>query len=77
MLERELADHFQKNEFMWKMKDDKYIIPSEKDIEQALDKAAALLYDSPIGSQIEVGRLIVKKISGERYDVYAHFGSYT
>lgn len=76
MLEQELARHFERNEFTWKLKGDYIIVPDESDILDALDKAAQMLYDSPVGTLLEVGRLIIIK-THTGHDVYALFGSYT
>ena len=75
MLESELADHFERNEWTWKL-DNKDIVPREEDFLEALDKAAERLYDSPDGTQMEVGRLIIQK-QGDRFYVYALFGTYS
>lgn len=74
MLEKDLAEHFEKNEFTWKLKDG-IVLPSETDMLDALDKAAEVLYAEPVGAQLEVGRLIIAK-THQGFDVYAYFGSY-
>lgn len=75
MLEAEIADHFQKNEFTWKLKGEGLVLPSETDILDALDEAARVLYDEEVGTQLEVGRLIIIK-THTGHDVYAYFGTY-
>ena len=73
-LELELSEHFAKHEFTWKLTDGN-VSPSEVDMLDALDKAAEVLYDEPVGAQLEVGRLIIAK-THTGFDVYAFFGSY-
>ena len=75
-LEADLADVFQKNEWTWSVKSKAgSIIPDEDDITAALDEAARVLYDVPVGAQLEIGHLIiVKKSLG--HDVYVYAGDY-
>lgn len=75
MLEQELSDHFAKNSWTWKLKVGT-VSPSETDMLDALDEAARMLYGEPIGTSLEVGRLIIVKTT-TGHDVYALFGSYT
>lgn len=71
----ELANHFEKNEWVWRLKQNKVRVPDEWDLEQALDEAARMLYDEPVGAQLEVGRLIIRK-THSGHDVYGFFGTY-
>lgn len=74
MLEQELSRLFRKNGWTWNLKGGS-VIPEENDIQDALDEAARVLYDEPVGTQLEVGRLIVKK-SPTGQDVYIYVGEY-
>jgi hypothetical protein len=71
----ELARVFRKNGWTWNLKDRPSVVPDEDDIDAALDEAARLLYDEPVGTQLEVGRLIVKK-KHRGHDVYLYMGEY-
>ena len=74
-LEEEIAKIFAEHDWSWSLKDQGRVIPDKDDILAALDEAARLLYDEPVGSQLEVGRLIiVKKHTG--HDVYVFAGEY-
>lgn len=72
---RDLAQWFLDHEFFWSLKNGVQRIPDEDDIQAALDEAARVLYDEPVGTQLEVGRLIVRK-SERSHDVYVHAGTY-
>ncbi len=74
-LEDELAAWFAKNGWTWHLKGGRETIPSPDDIEAALDEAARLLYNEPVGTQLEVGRLIIKKLH-RGHDVYIYVGPY-
>lgn len=74
-LEDELAATFTRNGWTWNLKGGKTVIPSSDDIEAALDEAARLLYNEPMGTQLEVGRLIIKK-QPRGHDVYIYAGPY-
>lgn len=76
MLERDIAKHFEKNEWTWNLKGGRVVVPTETDVLDALDKAAEVLYAEPVGSQLEVGRLIIVKTYND-FDVYVYFGTYT
>ena len=71
----EIARIFRKNGWTWNLRDKSSVVPDEDDIEAALDEAARMLYDEPVGSQLEVGRLIVKK-KHQGHDVYLFMGAY-
>lgn len=74
MLEEFISKHFRTNGWTWKLKKGE-VTPSETDVTEALDEAARLLYNSPTGTQLEVGRLIIIKTS-TGHDVYVLAGSY-
>lgn len=74
-LEEEIAQRFIENNWTWKVKEKGEIIPDSDDIQVALDEAARVLYNEPVGTQLEVGRLIiVKKHRG--HDVYLYVGPF-
>lgn len=74
-IEDELAEWFEKNGWTWHLKGDRHVVPEPTDIEAALDEAARLLYNEPVGTQLEVGRLIIKK-QPRGHDVYVFVGPY-
>lgn len=74
-LEDEIARMFKKNGWTWNLKGDTAVVPEPEDIEATLDEAAKVLYDEPVGTQLEVGRLIIhKKTLG--HDVYMYVGEF-
>ena len=75
MVEEEIARVFRKNGWEWKLKDKGSIVPDEDDVAAALDEAARMLYDEPVGTQLEVGRLIIMK-RHRGHDVYIFVGEY-
>lgn len=66
---------FEKTDNVWSVKGKGFIMPDEADIQKALDKAAAVLYDGDIGDRLEVGGLIVEKREKD-FDVYVRVGNY-
>lgn len=74
-LEDELAAWFAKNGWTWHLKGDREVVPSPWEIEAALDEAARMLYNEEVGTQLEVGRLIIKKLH-KGHDVYIYVGQY-
>lgn len=74
-LEDEIAETFTKNGWTWSLKGGRVVVPTSWDIEAALDEAARLLYNEPVGTQLEVGRLIIQKLP-KGHDVYIFAGSY-
>lgn len=75
-LESDLADTFKRHGWVWKIKGHPDgIIPTEDDIEAALDEAARLLYNETVGTQLEIGRLIIKR-KHDGFDVYIYAGPY-
>ena len=74
-LEDELADVFAKNQWTWNLKQGDPIVPDADDIADALDEAARMLYDEPVGAQLEVGRLIIQK-KHLGHDVFVYVGDY-
>lgn len=51
------------------------IVPSEDDIAKTLDRMKEVLYTEPDGTQMELGRLIMRK-DAEGYEVYVYLGDY-
>jgi hypothetical protein len=74
-LEQEIADVFLKNGWTWNLKGGRTVVPESDDIERALDEAARLLYNEAEGTQLEVGRLIIKRLHNG-FDVYVYAGKY-
>ena len=75
MVAEEIARIFRREGWTWSLKDKGSIVPDEDDVEAALDESARMLYDEPVGTQLEVGRLIVvKKHRG--HDVYIFVGEF-
>jgi hypothetical protein len=73
-VESDIAKTFAENGWEWKLKRGT-IVPSEEDVELMLDEAARILYDKEVGTQLEVGRLIVVKQT-RGHDVYCFVGQY-
>lgn len=59
--------------YTWKI-DGKDQNPTEKDLEQTLDRAKAALYSEPIPSQLEVGNLLIKHTDQDTFDIYLRIG---
>lgn len=74
-LENDLAAVFEKNGWTWNLKGGEYLVPGIEEIEAALDEAARILYNEPEGTQLEVGRLIIKRLHNG-FDVYVYAGRY-
>jgi hypothetical protein len=68
-----LSDLFEKFDYRWRF-DGKLLVPNEKDLAGALDKAREALYAEPIPSQLEVGRLLIKHENEETFAVYLYIG---
>lgn len=77
-LAKQLALLFESRGYSWRVKDDDgnpgYITPDEYDIQAVLDRAEELLYDEESESQVDVGRLLFRKIDGKNIEVYPLFG---
>lgn len=72
-LAHELALLFAVRNFKWKI-NGKMVIPGREEIAQTLDRAKELLYDEPVPSQLEVGRLLIKRYADDKFDVYIRLG---
>lgn len=59
-IEEELESFFLVHDYQWRI-DGVLRYPTADEIRQTIDRAVTNMYDEPEGTQIEVGRLIVKK----------------
>jgi len=75
VLERLISDWFRQNGWTWNLKDGGTVIPSDNDVEKALDEAARILYNEKPGTKLQVGRLIIEK-RHVGHDVYVYYGEY-
>jgi len=73
-LESFLAAHFKHMGWHWKLKKGT-MVPDEEDFLEVLDEAAKTLYNEPVGAELHVGRLIIKK-KHRGFDVYVFVGPY-
>lgn len=74
-LESDIVKQMNNQHYMWHLKGDQWRIPTEHDVRAALDEAARMLYDEPVGAQLEVGRLIIVK-KNKGFDVYVMAGTF-
>lgn len=72
-LARKLHNAFVHYDYQWKI-DGTLSTPTADDLDQAIDRAKELLYDEPVPSQLQVGRLIVRRWADHKFDVYLHIG---
>lgn len=70
----EIQQTFEKNMWEWNFSTG-YRIPTVEEIEAVLDKAAVTLHEQPTGTQLEVGRLIIRKLH-RGHEVYIYSGKY-
>lgn len=49
-------------------------VPTADDFDKTLDRAKKALYDEPVPSQMEAGRLIIRHHSQNKFDVYLQIG---
>lgn len=75
MIDKTIAAWFKKNNWTWNLKRGR-VSPTETDVQDALDEAVKMLYTEPNGTQLEVGRLIIKKNPSSGYDVYVLVGQH-
>lgn len=66
---------FVEHGWTWSLKGGRVQVPTAWDVERALDEAARVLYNEPVETQLEVGRLIIKKTT-KGHDVYMYVGPY-
>lgn len=70
-----LSDYFHEREWTWSLAGRGSIEPSPEDMNLALDLAHKTLYNSDVGTILEVGRLvIIKQVNS--LDVYVLAGEY-
>jgi len=74
-LESDIAEVFEKHGWTWSVAGKGSIVPAEEDVLATLDEAARILYNEPVGSSIEVGRLIIQK-KHRGHDVYVYVGPF-
>jgi len=72
-LAQDIAEIFWLKDYRWNF-DGVLKTPTPEDISGAIDKAVRMLYAEPDGTQLEVGRLIIKKRSRDLHDVFVHIG---
>lgn len=70
----EIADLFKRGNYKWKFTDG-HRVPTRDEIQTTILNAIDALKDEGNNTQVEMGRLIVKK-SGQFYDVYVHLAEY-
>lgn len=75
MVENIIHKFFTEKGWTWKLKGGKVVVPSEQDVLDALDEAARQLHTAPVGSTLQVGRLIIEK-KHLGHDVYMFVGEY-
>lgn len=73
MLAQRLASLFEERQYTWKI-DGQLSVPSENDIQDVIDEAQNRLKTKPMGTWLEIGRLIFVK-SPDNLDVYVLFES--
>lgn len=66
-----IAQFFQQAGYEWKFKDGRHTVPTQEDIEEAVQGYIDVLANEPDLTQVEGGRLIVQKHENF-YDVYVH-----
>lgn len=71
-LSTKLAEEFQKNDYKWAFSTG-LKIPTAEDIDKTLDVMREHLLESEEDTQIELGRLIMRKREGH-YDVFMYMG---
>lgn len=72
-IEEELESYFLVKDYRWRI-DGVLRFPNAEDIRLAIDEAKRRLYDEEPETQLEVGRLIIKKRSQDLYDVFVMIG---
>jgi hypothetical protein len=69
----ELETLFILHEYQWRI-DGTLVQPTAADIQDALDRCTEALYDEEPETQVEVGRLIIKKRAANKFDVFVMIG---
>ena len=75
MIEQIISEFFTRMGWTWNLRGGRVVTPSEEDVLAALDEAAKQLYNQPVGTQLQVGRLIIEK-KHRGHDVYMYVGEY-
>lgn len=75
MIAERLASLFEERQYRWKI-DGQLSVPSQKDIQDVIDEAQSRLLTEPVGTWLEIGRLIFIK-SPANLDIYVLFESLT
>lgn len=68
-----LAELFNRLGYTWKI-GGVLKIPTQDDLEKTLDKARQALYDEPVPSELEVGRLLIRRVQPDVYETYLYIG---
>lgn len=71
-VEDELESFFMLHDYRWRI-DGTLRFPTADDIRMTIDRAIEELYDERVGTQLEVGRLIIKK-TPKHFDIYVRIG---
>lgn len=74
-LER-IANLFRDSGFRWRFKDGDFRVPTLDDMDDAVGRAIEAIANEPDLTQIEFGRLIVRK-DGQAFDVFVHLAEVT
>lgn len=72
MVVDEILEVFTKRGYKWKFKDG-IRPPDKEDIQGVIDAATETLYAEPNDTQVELGKIIVKKVN-DHLDVYVFVG---
>lgn len=68
-----LFDLFRKLKITWKIGGVRRP-PTQDDLEKTLDRARQELYDEPIPSELEVGRLLIRHVRPGVFETYIYVG---
>jgi hypothetical protein len=69
MTVHKIANFFNEEGYRWKFADGSYRAPTADEIDETIGRAVEVLADEPDNTQLEVGRLCVKK-RGSYFDVF-------
>lgn len=72
-IEEELESYFLVKDYRWRI-DGVLRFPNAEDIRLTIDEAKRRLYDEEPETQLEVGRLIIRKRSQDLYDIFVMIG---
>lgn len=71
----ELEDHFDRFGWQWSLKGKGKVQPDRYDFLAALDEVARVMYAEPVGTIMEMGRLVIIK-TNTGYEVYVMAGTF-